>query len=132
MIILNGLKIGGSIMKNSSTYWERLFGYPTEHQIDARWLLKDESDEEGRTFGSLRIVSHPDLQPGFLRAHLQLVDSINPKSKTEILGMVNDYKMKQIELEVYSVDQDFSVDRKVIEDTKRNLENMFNVKIFNK
>lgn len=112
----------------SNTYWERIRGYPTEHQIDARWLLKIVNDE--KTYGSLRIVSHPDLRPGYLRAYLQLVKSINPKSRGEILQMVNDFNMKEIELEVYSVDQNYDVERTTIEDVKSKLENMFNVKIF--
>jgi hypothetical protein len=114
--------------ENNNTYWERLRGYPTELNIDARWLLR--INEEDKTYGSLRIVSHPDLKPGYLRAHLQLVKGINPKTKGQILQMVNDYKMKEIELEIYSVDQNYDVETKIIEDTKKNLENIFNVKIF--
>jgi len=111
-----------------NTYWERLRGYPIDTQIDSRWLLKVHGEDI--TYGSLRIVSHPDLRPGNLRAHLQLVNSINPKTKGEILQMLNDYKMEEIEMEVYSVDKNYHVDTTEIVDTKRNLENMFNVKIF--
>lgn len=113
---------------NSEMKWERVTGYPTELKIDARWLLKSIVDDI--TYGSLRIVSHPDLKPGYLRAHLQIVNSITPKTKGEILQMIHDYNMKEIEMEVYSVNKNYDVDTKIFEDTKKKLEELFNVKIF--
>ena len=43
--------------------------------------------------------------------------------------MIEDNKMSEIELEVYSVKDNFDVDNQVIEDTLKNLENMFSVKV---
>lgn len=112
----------------NNTYWERIKGYPTEHRVDARWKLRMNGSE--RTFGSLRIVSHPDLQPGYLRAIFTYVTDIKEKTDQEILQAIEDYQMKLEELEVYSVDEELSTEKEEIEDYKNKLEEMFNVKIF--
>ena len=58
----------------NNTFWDRLRGYVTELRVDARWVLKENETE--RPLGSLRIVSHPDLQPGYLRAIFTYVTEI--------------------------------------------------------
>ena len=113
-----------------NTYWERIRGYPTEHQIDARWKLRMYDSE--RTYGSLRIVSHPDLPPGQLRAHFIYVTDIKKKDDSEIMQTVEDYQMKEEELEVYSVDENVETEKEIIIDYKNKLEEIFNVKIFEK
>ena len=111
-----------------NTRWEKIIGYPTEHRVDARWLLK--SEDSDRTFGSLRIVSHPDLPPGFLRAHFTYVTSIKEKSDSEIMKTIEDYQMDIKELEVYSVDEHVETENKEYEAPFKELEELFGVKIF--
>ena len=108
-------------------YWERQKGFATEFRIDARWHLKKENSDAVQ--GALRIVSHPDLKPGYFRAYISLVKNISQRKRSEILKMIEDNKMSEIELEIYSVKDNFDVDNQVIEDTLKNLENMFTVKI---
>lgn len=108
-------------------YWEKQNGFASEFRIDARWLLKKEGCDVIQ--GSLRIVSHPDLRPGYFRAYISLVKNISERKRSEILKMIEDNKMSELELEVYSVKDDFDVDNQVIEDTLKNLENMFTVKV---
>lgn len=112
----------------NNTYWERIKGYPTEHRIDARWRLKMYGQE--RTFGSLRIVSHPDLPPGQLRAMFTYVTDIKEKTDEEIMQTLEDYQMKLEELEVYSVDENIETEQQTIEDYKNKLEEIFKIKIF--
>jgi hypothetical protein len=114
----------------SGTYWERVRGFISENQIDARWKLRKVDDY--RTYGSLRIVSHPDLKPGYLRSHLTIVTNINPKSDSEILKAIEDYQMEETELEVYSIDEDFKTINETYEAPFRELETMFDVKVFEK
>lgn len=109
-------------------YWDRIKGFASEFKIDARWLLKKEGDDNVQ--GSLRIVSHPDLRPGYFRAHISLVKNIEQRKRSEILKLIEDNKMSEIELEVYSAKEKFDVDNQTIEDTLRNIENMFSVKVF--
>src|SRR5574343_2099114 len=104
-------------------YWEKQNGFASEFRIDARWLLKKEGCYVIQ--GSLRIVSHPDLRPGYFRAYISLVKNISERKRSEILKMIEDNKMSELELEVYSVKDDFDVDNQIIEDTLKNLENMF-------
>lgn len=113
---------------DNNYYWDRIRGYPTELQIDARWNLRDRISD--KAYGSLRIVSHPDLPPGHLRAHIWLVKDVSPKTKTDILRMLNDYNMSDIELEVYSIKDSYDVEYQTFVDVKRKLEELFNVKIF--
>jgi len=111
-----------------NTFWEKITGYPTELRVDARWLLKSEDDD--RTYGSLRIVSHPDLPPGQLRAYFTYVTSIKKKSDTEIIKSIEDYQMDVNELEVYSVDEDIKTENDEYVAPFKELEELFGVKIF--
>jgi hypothetical protein len=112
----------------NNTYWEKITGYPTELRVDKRWKLRMEGSE--RTFGSLRIVSHPDLPPGQLRAFFTYVTDIKEKNDTEIMQTIEDYQMKKEELEVYSVDENIETEREVFVDYKNKLEELFKVVIF--
>lgn len=113
-----------------NTYWERIRGYPTEHQIDARWKLR--MNGSNRTLGSLRIVSHPDLPPGQLRAHFIYITDIKKKDDNEIIQTIEDYQMKEEELEIYSVNEHIETEKETMIDYKNKLEEIFNVKIFEK
>jgi len=66
----------------NNTYWDRIRGYVSELRVDARWILRQ--NETDKPLGSLRIVSHPDLRPGYLRSIFTQVTSIKPKTKEEI------------------------------------------------
>ena len=112
------------------TYWDRLRGFVTELRVDARWVLRGEDDE--RPYGSLRIVSHPDLQPGYLRAIFTYIIEILPKSLEEQMRTVEDYQMELTELEVYSINDDIQTETKTYEAPFKELENLFGVKVFEK
>ena len=114
----------------NSTFWDRLRGFVTEHRVDARWILKE--DETERPLGSLRIVSHPDLQPGYLRAVFTYVTEIKEKTKEEKLQTIEDYQMELAELEVYSIHENTTTETKTYEAPFKELEGMFDVKIFDK
>jgi hypothetical protein len=109
-------------------YWERLKGYVTENRVDGRWILKNE--KTNKPFGSLRIVDHPDLRPGYLRAIFTYVTSIKIRNEQEKIMAVVDYQMSVSEMEVYSVDNDVKTETKNYEATPKELEELFNVKIF--
>ncbi|MFW6242710.1 MAG: hypothetical protein ACOC2W_00970 [bacterium] len=111
-----------------NTYWDRIRGFLTEHRVDARWVLRLNNDN--KPYGSLRIVSHPDLKPGYLRAIFMYVTSINEKSIEEKMKTVEDYQMDIGELEVYSVDDDIKTEKKIYEAPFKELEEVFGVKIF--
>ena len=111
-----------------NTYWERIVGYPTELRVDARWLLRKHDDH--RTYGSLRIVSHPDLPPGQLRAFFTYVKAIREKSDAEIMQSIEDYQMEIAELEVFSVGEDIKTENETYEAPFKELEELFGVKIF--
>lgn len=112
------------------TYWDRLKGFVTELRVDARWVLRNRDDE--KPYGSLRIVSHPDLPPGQLRAIFTYVTEILPKSLEEKMRTVEDYQMEMAELEVYSIDDDIQTESKTYEAPFKELENLFGVKVFEK
>ncbi len=112
----------------NNTYWERLRGFVTELRVDARWLLRENGTE--KPLGSLRIVSHPDLPPGQLRAYFTFVTSIRKKTKEEKIKTIEDYQMEETELEVYSVDDDINTDSLVEVAPYKELEGMFGVKVF--
>lgn len=112
----------------NNTYWEKIKGFPTELRVDARWLLKKE--DEDRTYGSLRIVSHPDLPPGQLRAFFTYVTSIKEKDDSEIMETIEDYQIDINELEIYSVDEDIKTESTKYEAPFKELEELFGVKIF--
>jgi len=112
----------------AGTYWERIRGFVSENEVDARWKLRKKNDY--RTYGSLRIVSHPDLKPGYLRSFITIVTNIEPKTDAELLKAVEDYQMEETELEVYSVDEDIETDIQAYEAPFKELENLYGVKIF--
>ena len=115
-------------MNLENTYWERVRGYVTELRVDSRWILKKEGDD--RSYGSLRIVSHPDLKPGYLRAIFTYVTSTRVKSYSEKIKTTEDYLIELGELEAYSIDDDIQTKTDIIEDTNKNLSALFAVKIF--
>lgn len=115
---------------NDNFYWDRITGFASEFKIDARWLLRQEGNDAVQ--GSLRIVSHPDLRPGYFRAYISLVENIEQRKANEILKLIEDNKMSEIELEVYSAKDKFNVNNQTIEDTLKNIETMFGVKVFGK
>jgi len=112
----------------NATTWERLRGYSTELRIDARWLLRGTSD--GKSYGSLRIGSFPDMKPGQLRAIFTYVTSIKKKTKEQRLQTTEDYQMELTELEVYSVNDEIKTEVKKYEAQSKELESMFGVKIW--
>lgn len=115
-----------------NTYWERLRGYvqDVELRVDARWVLRDE--ETDKPYGSLRIVSHPDLAPGYLRAIFTYITDIREKTDEEKLQTIEDYQMKIDELEVYSIHDEINTEKKTYEAPFNELEELFDVKIFKK
>ncbi len=112
----------------NNTYWDRLNGYVTELRVDARWVLRNKDND--KPYGSLRIVSHPDLKPGYLRAYFTYVTSIKKKTKEEKLKAIEDYQMELVELEVYSINEDVKTEQDKYEEPFKELEEMFGVKIF--
>lgn len=112
----------------NNTFWERLRGFVTECRVDARWILKENETE--RPLGSLRIVSHPDLPPGNLRAVFTYVTSIRKKTDNEKLQASEDYQMEVEELEVYSVHEETETETMKREALYPELEEMFDVKIY--
>jgi hypothetical protein len=112
----------------NNTYWDRLKGYVTELRVDARWLLRQNGTN--KPLGSLRIVSHPDLQPGYLRAFFTYVTSIRKKTREEKIRTIEDYQMEIGELEVYSIGEDIKTENLKHEASLKDLEDMFNIEIF--
>jgi len=112
----------------NNTYWDRLRGFVTELRVDARWVLKENETE--KPLGSLRIASHPDLPPGYLRAIFTYMTSIREKTKSEKLQTIEDYQMELTELEVYSIHDDIQTDTQKFEAPYKELEEMFVVKVF--
>lgn len=113
-----------------NTYWDRIRGYITEFRVDSRWVLRDGKTK--KPYGSLRIVSHPDLPPGHLRSIFIYVTSKKPKSKKEIIKTIHDYHIDVNELEVYSIDEDVSTEKNIYEAPMRELEELFSVKVLEK
>jgi hypothetical protein len=111
-----------------NTYWDRIRGYVTELRVDARWLLRNKDND--KPYGSLRIASHPDLPPGYLRAIFTYVTSIRQKTKEEKLQTIEDYQMEITELEVYSIGDDIKTENKTYEAPYKELEGLFGVKVF--
>jgi hypothetical protein len=112
----------------NDSHWERLRGFVSEHRVDARWLLRNNQDD--KPLGSLRIVSHPDLPPGHLRALFIYMTDIRKKSKIEKLQTQEDYQMEAEELEVYSINDNIKTDTQKFEAPYKQLEEMFGVKVF--
>jgi hypothetical protein len=113
-----------------NTYWDRYDGFVSELRVDARWTLRD-SDTD-KALGSLRIGSFPDLQTGYLRAIFVVVTSIREKNIREQLQSFEDFRMTEDELELYSVDNDTKTETITHEAPFKELEKLFNVKIFKK
>jgi len=111
-----------------NTHWVRLRGFVSELRIDSRWILRNDDDD--KPYGSLRIVSHPDLQPGYLRAFFNYVTSVSVKSNEEKIQTVEDYDVQLIELEIYSIDNTIKTENKTFEAPYKELEELFAVKIF--
>lgn len=112
----------------NNTYWDRLKGFVSELRVDARWILRNEADD--KPYGSLRIVSHPDLPPGQLRAIFNYVISIEEKSEARKMQATEDYQMELTELEVYSVNEEIETKNETIAAPYKELEVMFGVKVF--
>lgn len=111
-----------------NTYWDRIKGFITELRVDARWVLRDENTK--KPYGSLRIASHPDLPPGHLRSIFQYVTSKKDKTDKEKIQTIEDYHIDATELEVYSIDEEITTETKIYEAPLKELEGLFNVKIF--
>jgi len=115
-------------MEEEIRFWDEVFGFRTESKIDKRWVLRSNVDD--LSHGSLRIVSHPDLKPGHLRAYASFVTKRRKKKPEEIEELKEEYKIEDIELEAYSIDYDIeTVDREYV-DTYQELEKIFGVEIF--
>lgn len=109
-------------------YWEKVRGFISENEIDVRWILRMPNDP--RAYGSLRIVSHPDLKPGYLRAFSSIVVSRKPKTEEEIKNTIDQYQMDIPELEIYTLTEHIETYDTTYEDRYQELEKLFNVKIF--
>jgi hypothetical protein len=112
----------------NNTYWDRIRGYVTELRIDVRWILRQ--NETNKPLGSLRIVSHPDLPPGQLRAYFTYTISIRTKTNEEKIKTIEDYQMEITELEVYSIGDDIKTETLKYEGPFKELQEIFGVKIF--
>lgn len=112
--------------KSNNMYWDRLKGYVTELRIDCRWILRGENN---KPFGSLRIVSHPDLPPGYLRAIFTFVTKKTPKTIDDKIKTIEDYHIDIEELEVFSLDENINAETKTYEASLRELEELFDVEI---
>jgi len=115
-------------MEEIKRYWEKIRGFISENRVDARWILRQQNDDNA--YGSLRIVSHPDLQPGYLRAIFNLVTSRRPKTDEEIEASIEEYQMDVIELEIYSVDEHIVTEERIHEAPFQQLQEIFGVDIF--
>ncbi len=109
-------------------HWEKVHGYITENEVDVRWILRQPNDSKAH--GSLRVVSHPDLKPGFLRAFVSFVTERKLKTPEEIAFALDEYKMEETELEIYSVDEHITTVDRELEDRFQDLEKLFGINIF--
>ena len=109
-------------------YWDEVIGYISEYKVDKRWTLRSNIDDKAH--GSLRIVSHPDLKAGHLRAMVSFVISRKPKTQEEIEFVMEEYQMTLIELEAYSFDENIVTRDIEHVDTYQELEKRFGVEIF--
>jgi hypothetical protein len=112
----------------NNTFFDRLRGYVTELRVDSRWLLRQNNTE--KPLGSLRIVSHPDLKAGYLRAFFTYVTSIRKKSKEEKLKAIEDYQIEITEMEVYSISDEIKTETEIFEKPFKELEMLFGIKVF--
>jgi len=109
-------------------YWDRVRGFISEFKIDARWVLRSEDDD--KTYGSLRIVSFPNLPPGYLQSIAIFVTEVTPKTKGQLMKSLDDYKMSETELEVYSVKDNVETEETIVNAPYPELENLYSVNIF--
>jgi hypothetical protein len=109
-------------------YWDRVRGFISENRIDARWVLREENTD--KPYGSLRIVSHPDLPPGHLRSIFRFVVNRHTRDDFEMIKATEDYQMSLTDLEVYSVDEETQTEEDSLVDIPKRLEEIFDVKIF--
>lgn len=118
----------------SDRKWERIHGFISEHPIDARYILRDPDND--KAWGSLRVIGYDPkmgiLSPGYVRAFASFVTSRRPKTQEEINQSLEDYQMESIELEVYSVDEHVETKDITYEAPKREIEEMFKIKILRK
>lgn len=115
-------------MELSDLYWEEYDDFVSENKVDKRWILKSNKDD--KSYGSLRVVSHPDLRPGYLRSIYTVVTSISKRTKADIMKTISDYQMDVVELEVYNIKDDIKTETTQFEAPYRQLEELFKVKIF--
>lgn len=111
-----------------SKAWKRKIGFVSEHKIDARWVLYAEGDT--KPHGSLRIVSHPDLPPGHVRAYCSIVTKRTPKTREEIEQTVVNHDITQEELELYSIDEHLELWETRDQGPLYQLEKTYGVKVF--
>lgn len=109
-------------------YFDRVRGYYTDLRVDSRWILRNINNDD--SYGSLRIVSHPDLKPGYLRAIFTYITSIKKKSDSEIIKDVEDNLIELADIENIDVENHIKTETKIIELTQRELSELFGVKIF--
>ena len=114
-------------MQTEKRFWEEIVGYISELKVDKRWILR--ADNDPRAHGSLRIASHPDCKPGYLRAFLTFVTSRRPKTEEEILETVEEYQIDINELEIYSIDEHITTETRTYEAPLRELEELFGLDI---
>lgn len=113
-------------MNLEGTYWDEVTGFFSEFKIDSRWTLRDESDTP---YGSLRVVSHPNLPPGHLRSIFTYITKKSEKTKSEILQTVEDYLIDIKELEVFSIDEHVETNTSIYDAPLREIEELFGVKV---
>ena len=117
-------------MTSEEWYWDRRnpLDYVSEHTVDARWYLKKHADD--KSYGVLRIVSHPDLKPGHLRSTLISIKSIRIKNEIETMQTIKDYLVSICELDTYKIDNEVEMETKEYVAPKKELEELYGVKIF--
>lgn len=111
--------------------WLRKLGFVSEFKIDARWVLY--ADNDPRPQGSLRIVSHPDLPPGHVRAYSSFVTKRRPKTSEEIADTIVKHDLSKEELEIYSVDEHIELwqPERPDQGPLYKIEQTYGVKVFN-
>lgn len=115
-------------MNEDEMYWEEYTDFISENRVDKRWVLKSSVDD--KSYGSLRIVSHPDLRPGYLRSIYTYLKSIRTRSRAELLRVIAEYQMNALELDAYNVKDDVEFETTQFEAPYKELEKLFNVKVF--
>ena len=120
-------------MSEEKRFWEKIpfYSYTSEFDVDSRWILRAHNDT--RAFGSLRIFSPPSLtekRPGYLRGISSFVTSRREKTPEEIKKTLKKYRMEEVELEIYSIDEVIETKEMTHEGTWKQLEELFGVNIF--